>query len=102
MKRILSATLFCVLAAGTSDAFAADSRHTVDTIAVQSDGTVTWNLLPMKSNKELIQKLRRARAIKSDVHVKAASNARFEAVARVVAIMQREGVGKIGFITSPR
>jgi len=76
--------------------------YPVDTIAVQADGTVTWNLIPLKNNAELVQKLKRARKENAEIHVKASPTARYDDVAKLMATMQRMGVLKIGIVNTSR
>lgn len=99
MWRSIATGLVLLLLLGERCAVADPRHHVVDTIAVQPDGSVTWNLLPLKNDRELLERLKRARAAKAEIKITASPNARFEAVGHVVAILQRAGMAKIGFLT---
>ncbi len=71
-------------------------------IAVDTDGGVYWNDLPV-SHEELFDRLK-TEAVKvpqPEVHVRGDREARYEHVGRVVAITGRSGILKVGFITDP-
>jgi biopolymer transport protein ExbD len=68
-------------------------------ITVQQDGSVTWNLLPIKGDRELLRKLEEARKAKQEIHLQAVPNARYDAVVRVMSILQRYDV-KIGIVNT--
>jgi len=71
-------------------------------IAVDTDGGVYWNDLPV-SHEELFDRLN-TEAVKvpqPEVHVRGDREARYEHVGRVVAITGRSGILKVGFITDP-
>ena len=78
-------------------------------LAVDRDENIYWNNQPVASNQELIQRLEdamirahNAGAPLPEVHIRADSNARFQAVGRVILSAQEAGVPKVGFLTEPR
>jgi biopolymer transport protein ExbD len=72
-------------------------------IAVDREGDVFWNLEYVKDSKALFEKLKKVAVLKPqpEVHIRADSKVRYEAVGRVVATAQRAAILKIGFITEP-
>ena len=72
-------------------------------IAINKDGDVFWNLEYVKDSKALFEKLKKVAVLKPqpEVHIRADSKVRYEAVGRVVATAQRAAILKIGFITEP-
>ncbi|HXE56248.1 MAG TPA: biopolymer transporter ExbD [Tepidisphaeraceae bacterium] len=72
------------------------------TIAVDKGGNYYWNDAPV-SNDELLDMLKTA-AVKvpqPEVHIRGDREARFEAIGRVLADLQRSAILKVGFITNP-
>jgi biopolymer transport protein ExbD len=72
------------------------------TIAVDTAGNYYWNDAPV-NNDELLNMLKEA-AVKvpqPEVHIRGDRNARFEAIGRVLADLQRSAILKVGFITNP-
>jgi biopolymer transport protein ExbD len=72
-------------------------------ISVDSEGKVFWNQTLMSDYSVLLDRAR-GEAIKvpqPEVHIRGDRMARYEFVGRVVVIMQRAGIVKIGFITEP-
>src|SRR5690242_12877935 len=72
------------------------------TIAVDTAGNYYWNDAPV-NNDELLNMLKDA-AVKvpqPEVHIRGDRNARFEAIGRVLADLQRSAILKVGFITNP-
>lgn len=71
-------------------------------IGVTEDGDVYWNDQEV-SHAELFERIK-VEAVKvpqPEVHVRGDHTARFEHVGRVIAITQRGGIMKVGFITDP-
>jgi len=98
MARTRFATMFGLLLAAAALWTPSASAHSDIAIAVQQDGSVTWNLMPVHGDRDLLQKLERARKAKQNIHFKAAPNARYDAVAHVMAILQRCRCYKFGII----
>jgi biopolymer transport protein ExbD len=72
-------------------------------ISVDSEGKVFWNQTLMPDYAALLDRAR-GEAVKvpqPEVHIRGDRMARYEFVGRVVVIMQRAGIVKIGFITEP-
>jgi biopolymer transport protein ExbD len=72
-------------------------------LAVDRDGGIFWGIERLSGIDALVTRLK-ASAVKEpqpEVHVRGDSEARFEAVGRVVAACQRAGILKVGFITEP-
>jgi biopolymer transport protein ExbD len=73
------------------------------TIAVDKDGNTYWNDKKTSDRNELLA-LIEAAAVKKpqpEVHIRGDSNARYEAIGRVMYAIQRGGIVKVGFITEP-
>lgn len=72
-------------------------------ISVDSEGKVFWNQTLMPDYTALLERAR-GEAVKvpqPEVHIRGDRMARYEFVGRVVVVMQRAGIVKIGFITEP-
>ncbi|WP_298233437.1 biopolymer transporter ExbD [uncultured Azohydromonas sp.] len=71
-------------------------------LAVDRDGALYWGLEPL-SVAELQARLRAvaARDPQPEVHIRGDMAARYEAVGRLVAVCQKVGIRKVGFITEP-
>lgn len=74
------------------------SANSENEITIQQNGSVTWNLMPLNSDRELIERPERARKAKQEIHVTANPNARYDAVAQVLAIIQRCKCYKFGIV----
>ena len=73
------------------------------TIAVDRDGNAYWNNFKVANREELLDRVKRE-AVKQpqpEIHIRADKDARYEAVGRVIYMIQRGGVVKVGFITEP-
>jgi len=74
------------------------------TVAVDTAGAVYWNGGAVADRGQLLN-LVLAEARKNpqpEIHIRADRNARFEAVGRVIYIIQQGGLVKVGFLTEPR
>lgn len=71
-------------------------------IAVDADGRIFWNDITV-NYEELYDRIAEAAVIvpQPEVHIRGDVEARFEHVGRVLAISQRGGILKVGFITDP-
>jgi biopolymer transport protein ExbD len=77
-------------------------------VAVDKDENIYWNNAPIPYDElrgRFGDALRRALATGHplpEVHIRADSQARFQAVGRVILACQEAGVPKVGFLTEPR
>jgi len=74
------------------------------TVAVDTAGAIYWNGGAVADRGQLLN-LVVAEARKNpqpEIHIRADRNARFEAVGRVIYIIQQGGLVKVGFLTEPR
>jgi biopolymer transport protein ExbD len=62
------------------------------TIAVDAQGNVYWNNSAVADSNQLVE---------PEIHIRGDSQARYEAVGRVIYNVQRGGIVKVGFITEP-
>ncbi|MGB8338302.1 MAG: biopolymer transporter ExbD [Burkholderiales bacterium] len=72
-------------------------------IAVNKDGIIFWNELPMKTTNELLERLKKVSVKKPqpEVHIRGDLESNYEGIGRVIVTVQRAGIVKIGFITEP-
>lgn len=73
------------------------------TVAVDAKGDVYWNDRQLPNRQALLDRIKQAAVIKPqpEIHIRGDSNARYEAVGRVIYTIQRGGIVKVGFITEP-
>jgi biopolymer transport protein ExbD len=73
------------------------------TVAVDAAGNVYWNDKLVGNRQALLDHVKEAavRKPQPEIHIRADSNSRYEAVGRVIYTIQRGGVVKVGFITEP-
>jgi biopolymer transport protein ExbD len=74
------------------------------TLAVDVGGDVYWNGAAVADRQQLLDLVvTEARKVpQPEIHIRADRNARFEAVARAIYIIQQGGLVKVGFLTEPR
>ena len=72
-------------------------------IAVNKDGVIFWNELPMKNNAELLRRLEGVVGMKPqpEVHVRGDQDARYEGIGKVIITCQRAGITRISFVIEP-
>ncbi|HVZ42824.1 MAG TPA: biopolymer transporter ExbD [Ramlibacter sp.] len=72
-------------------------------LSVDAQGQYYWNEAPIE-DKELPAKLQAeaGREPQPELHIRGDRDARYERVAQAMALAQRSGLHKIGFITEPR
>lgn len=73
------------------------------TIAVDARGNIYWNERPVRDRQDLLERIK-TEAVKvpqPEIHIRGDSEARFEAIGRVIYTIQRGGIVKVGFITEP-
>jgi biopolymer transport protein ExbD len=70
-------------------------------ISVDKTGTVFWNTIRIKSDEELLGRLREKAILvpQPEVHIRGDLNTEYLNVGKVVEAAQRAGIMKIGFIT---
>ncbi len=73
------------------------------TIAVDKEGNAYWNNNPIQSRDALLELVKKEAVKKPqpEIHIRADKDARYEAVGRVIYMIQRGGIVKVGFITEP-
>jgi biopolymer transport protein ExbD len=74
------------------------------TVAVDVSGNVYWNGGAVSDRSQLLDLVvAEARKVpQPEIHIRADRNARFEAVGRVIYVIQQGGLVKVGFLTEPR
>jgi biopolymer transport protein ExbD len=72
-------------------------------VAVDAQGNIYWNEGRMANRGDLLERVKQAAVIKPqpEIHIRADSNTRYEAVGRVIYTIQRGGLVKVGFLTEP-
>jgi biopolymer transport protein ExbD len=69
-------------------------------IEIDFDGTIYWNTTPVPSfgtlEKYFIQEAQKE--IKPELHIRANKRAKYDNIAKVLALAQRRGLEKIGFV----
>jgi biopolymer transport protein ExbD len=73
-------------------------------LGIEYDGTMTWNGNVVEGHQQLEQYLRSAAAQPSppELHVRPDKRARYDDVAQVLAMAQRNGIQRIGFAGQER
>jgi biopolymer transport protein ExbD len=73
------------------------------TIAVDRQGNVYWNTVPVKDQQSLQDKLRVVARMEPqpEVHIRGDSQSRYMYVGRVLVTAQKIGIHKVGFLTEP-
>ncbi|HEY6484297.1 MAG TPA: biopolymer transporter ExbD [Steroidobacteraceae bacterium] len=73
------------------------------TIAVDKDGNVYWNDRRVPNRDDLLAHVKEVavRKPQPEIHIRADKDAKYEAVGRVIYMIQRGGVVKVGFLTEP-
>jgi biopolymer transport protein ExbD len=73
------------------------------TIAVDAQGNVYWNNSAVADSNQLVEmiKVEAVKVPQPEIHIRGDSQARYEAVGRVIYNVQRGGIVKVGFITEP-
>lgn len=73
-------------------------------ITIDTEGNTYWGAVLIPSKDELLKRLKEAAPKKPqpEVHIRGDMDARYEHVGRVVALCQRAGIIKVGFLTEPR
>jgi biopolymer transport protein ExbD len=73
------------------------------TIAVDKDGNIYWNDKRVASQEDLLANVKAAAVKKPqpEIHIRGDKETRYEAIGRVMYMIQRGGVVKVGFLTEP-
>jgi len=73
------------------------------TIAVDKEGNVYWNDKRVASQADLLANVKAAAGQKPqpEIHIRGDKDTRYEAIGRVMYMIQRGGVVKVGFLTEP-
>ena len=73
------------------------------TIAVDKDGNIYWNDKRLASQNDLLANVKAAAVKKPqpEIHIRGDKETRYEAIGRVMYMIQRGGVVKVGFLIEP-
>jgi biopolymer transport protein ExbD len=73
------------------------------TISVDKDGNVFWNGQATRSQEQLLDLMKAAAVVKPqpEVHIRGDRDTHFESIGRVMYLIQRAGIVKVGFLTEP-
>ncbi|HTT43947.1 MAG TPA: biopolymer transporter ExbD [Steroidobacteraceae bacterium] len=73
------------------------------TIAVDKEGNIYWNDKRLASQNDLLANVKAAAVKKPqpEIHIRGDKETRYEAIGRVMYMIQRGGVVKVGFLTEP-
>jgi biopolymer transport protein ExbD len=73
------------------------------TISVNKDGQVFWNDKSIPNMQTLLDNIKTAAVQKPqpELHIRGDKDTRFEAIGRVMYMVQRGGIVKVGFLTEP-
>jgi biopolymer transport protein ExbD len=73
------------------------------TVSVDPEGHIYWNLQMIADTAELMEKVRQVanQQPQPEIDIRGDQKAHYESVGRVVAVCQRAGIARIGFITEP-
>ena len=73
------------------------------TVAVDAKGNVYWNDRLVPNKDQLLDKIKEVatRKPQPELHIRADKESRYEAVGRIIYLLQRGGIVKVGFITEP-
>src|ERR1700722_5117980 len=73
------------------------------TIAVDKEGNVYWNDKILASREDLLANVKAAAGKKPqpEVHIRGDKETRYESIGRVMYMIQRGGIQKVGFLTEP-
>jgi len=73
------------------------------TIAVNKEGQIFWNDKSIPNMETLLDNIKTAAVKKPqpELHIRGDRDTRFEAIGRVMYMVQRGGIVKVGFLTEP-
>ncbi len=74
------------------------------TIAIDRQGNIYWNDSVVTSNEQLLNLIKSAAMVQPqpEIHIRGDSGVRYEYVGRVITLVQRGGIAKVGFISWPQ
>jgi biopolymer transport protein ExbD len=72
-------------------------------IAVDKEGNVFWNTMLVPTQDALLERLKAVAVLdpQPEIHVRGDRATAYEHVGRVIVLVQRAGIQKVGFITEP-
>ncbi len=72
-------------------------------IAVDKDGNIYWNTALVPTQEALLDRLKSIAVLdpQPEVHVRGDRATAYEHIGRVIVLVQRAGIQKVGFITEP-
>jgi biopolymer transport protein ExbD len=72
-------------------------------IAVDKEGNVFWNTMMVPTQDALLERLKAVAVLdpQPEIHVRGDRGTAYEHVGRVIVLVQRAGIQKVGFITEP-
>jgi biopolymer transport protein ExbD len=73
------------------------------TIAVDKEGNIYWNDKRVANQTDLLNNVKAAavRKPQPEIHIRGDKETRYEAIGRVMYMIQRGGIVKVGFLTEP-
>jgi biopolymer transport protein ExbD len=73
------------------------------TIAVDKEGNIYWNDKRVANRDDLLNDVKSAAVKKPqpEIHIRGDKETRYEAIGRVMYMIQRGGIVKVGFLTEP-
>jgi len=73
------------------------------TVAVSKTGAIFWNDRQVTNLNDLINQVKAAAVHKPqpEIHIRGDKDAHFESIGRVMYLIQRAGIVKVGFLTMP-
>jgi biopolymer transport protein ExbD len=73
------------------------------TISVDTDGNIYWNDKRVANQTDLLSNVKAAAVKKPqpEIHIRGDKETRYEAIGRVMYMIQRGGIVKVGFLTEP-
>jgi biopolymer transport protein ExbD len=73
------------------------------TIAVDKEGNIYWNDKRVANSADLLSNVKAAAVKKPqpEIHIRGDKETRYEAIGRVMYMIQRGGIVKVGFLTEP-
>jgi biopolymer transport protein ExbD len=73
------------------------------TIAVDKEGNIYWNDKRVANQADLLSNVKAAAVKKPqpEIHIRGDKETRYEAIGRVMYMIQRGGIVKVGFLTEP-
>ena len=72
-------------------------------IAVDAEGNVFWNTALVPTQDALLERIKAVAVLdpQPEIHVRGDKHTKYEHIGRVIVLVQRGGIQKVGFITEP-